>query len=354
VEEPIIEKRHSNTLEIFQVSDNLWTVVPRLCDDLTHEEVIESQKLLLNNLFKEKKIEKYFFWYYTPLSLPISNHFEPEVIVYDCMDELSSFNFAAPELKEREFELFKKADIVFTGGHTLYEYKKSFHHNIHPFPSSIDKAHFSKARIQSDPDDQKEIPYPRFGFYGVVDERFDLELIKEVSIKKPEWHFIIIGPVVKIDPDSLPRLPNIHYLGSKSYNELPNYLGGWDIATIPFLRNKSTKYISPTKTPEYLAGGKPVISTSISDVINPYGQNKLVHIADTAHDFIMMAEKELDKTDKSEWINSVDNFLADNSWDNTWLNMSNLVYQQLVPVIPIDQNTGDPKVLNLHNKRAYV
>ena len=134
---------------------------------------------------------------------------------------------------------------------------------------------------------------PRFGFYGVIDERFDLELLTEVAERKPEWQFVIIGPVVKIDPESLPRLNNIHYLGNKTYNELPAYLSGWDIAIIPFLLNESTKYISPTKTPEYLAAGKPVISTSITDVVNPYGISNLVHIADNANDFIKAAENEL-------------------------------------------------------------
>jgi glycosyltransferase involved in cell wall biosynthesis len=168
----------------------------------------------------------------------------------------------------------------------------------------------------------------------VVDERFDIKLIEEVALAKPHWHFVIIGPVVKIDLQTLPRLDNIHYLGGKNYNELPHYLAGWDIAVIPFANNESTKFISPTKTPEYLAGGKPVISTPIRDVINPYGNNNLVHIAATADEFIKAAETELHSSDKTGWLVAADDFLKDNSWDNTWDAMVQLmaekIHEQLV------------------------
>jgi UDP-galactopyranose mutase len=235
------------------------------------------------------------------------------------MDELSAFKFAPPQLTILEKELFKKADIVFTGGNSIYESKKNSHHNIFSHPSSIDKHHFGKARISNtDPEDQKHIPHPRFGFFGVVDERFDIELIENVSRLRPEWHFIILGPIVKIDPASLPHYENVHYLGGKKYEELPSYIAGWDIALVPFAMNESTKFISPTKTPEYLAAGKPVISTPIRDVVNPYGDNKLVYIVNNAEEFIEAAEKELQKKRKSSWLNKVDDFLMYNSWDRTW------------------------------------
>jgi UDP-galactopyranose mutase len=242
------------------------------------------------------------------------------------MDELSAFKFAPPALKLLEQEMFEKADIVFTGGYSIYESKKNSHHNIHPFPSSIDKTHFEKAREgNKDPEDQQPIPHPRFGFYGVLDERFDIELVAEVARQKPGWHFVMIGPVVKIDPAQLPRLENIHYLGGKEYKQLPDYLSGWDIATIPFALNESTKFISPTKTPEYLAGGKPVISTPITDVVNPYQKYNLVHIASDARQFIKAATSEFEQVDKSEWLQRVDAFLAHQSWDKTWLQMAELI-----------------------------
>lgn len=320
IEEPHFNADVADYLE-YGRKGNLTIVIPHLRHGVSSEDAVLQQVKLLKDLFEEQNIANYLFWYYTPMATAIGNHFTPDFILYDCMDELSNFNFAPPELKEREKELFTKADLVLTGGHNLYQAKKDSHHNIHPLPSSIDKDHFIKAReISEDPEDQKNIPHPRFGYYGVVDERFDIDLVKEVAEKKPEWHFVIIGPVVKIDPETLPRLDNIHYLGGKKYEELPPYLGGWDVAVIPFLRNDSTKFISPTKTPEYLAGGKPVISTSITDVVTPYGVNNLVHITDTAEDFIQIAEKELrmDGSERHLWLQRVDEFLSHNSWDKTW------------------------------------
>jgi UDP-galactopyranose mutase len=243
------------------------------------------------------------------------------------MDELSAFKFAPPALKLLERELLNKADIVFTGGHSLYAAKKHQHHNIHAFPSSIDKKHFVKARhVKKDPADQTKIPHPRFGFYGVIDERFDIDLISAVANKRPDWQFVLIGPIVKIDPQTLPRNKNIHYLGSKSYNDLPLYLGGWDVAMVSFALNESTTFISPTKTPEYLAGGKPVISTRIRDVVETYGKTGLVHIVDNADEFIKVGAAELSKTSRKQWLQRVDDFLISDSWDLTVRRMRELIY----------------------------
>jgi UDP-galactopyranose mutase len=288
----------------------------------SEDKVRAGLQTLVSSLLLQMQIKRYFSWYYTPMALPFTRHLKPEFTVYDCMDELSAFKFAPPELKRLEKELFQKADIVFTGGHSIYESKKNAHHNIYPFPSSIDKSHFGKARrIRKDPEDQKHIPHPRFGFFGVIDERFDIELIDAVAKAKPEWQFVLLGPVVKIDPATLPKHANIHYLGGKKYDELPNYLAGWDIAMIPFAINESTRFISPTKTPEYLAAGKPVISSPIRDVVSPYGNNNLVHIAFNSDEFIAAAESELKKKRKSAWIKKVDEFLDGNSWDRTWSQM---------------------------------
>jgi UDP-galactopyranose mutase len=246
------------------------------------------------------------------------------------MDELSAFKFAPPSLKQMEKELLNKAEVVFCGGHSLYNAKKHQHHNIYAFPSSIDKKHFGSARsIKQDPADQAKIGQPRFGFYGVLDERFDVELIREVATRKPEWNFVLIGPVVKIDPASLPRNENIHYLGSKKYSELPAYLAGWDISMVSFAMNESTQYISPTKTPEYLAGGKPVISTPIRDVVESYGKKGLVHIVSNADEFIAVAEKELASTNKKAWLQLIDKHLANESWEITVNNMRQIMYEAI-------------------------
>ena len=318
IEEPVFHEG-DDKLQIENYNENLFVVTPHIKAGLPEAEVNERQRKYINNLFTNMNIERYFSWYYTPMALPFTDHLTPEVVVYDCMDELSAFKFAPPELAILEKELLKKADVVFTGGQSIYEAKKDAHHNIYPFPSSIDKHHFGKARtIKDDPAEQKNIKGPRFGFFGVIDERFDIELIDAVAKAKPEWQFILLGPVVKIDPATLPRYDNVHYLGGKKYEDLPDYLAGWDIAMVAFAMNESTKFISPTKTPEYLAAGKPVISTPIRDVVRPYGDNKLVHIVSNADEFIRAAEKELGKKRKASWLKKVDDFLLYNSWDRTW------------------------------------
>jgi glycosyltransferase involved in cell wall biosynthesis len=251
--------------------------------------------------------------------------------VYDCMDELAQFKFAPPELREREQELFQKADLVFTGGQRLYEAKREQHDDAHAFPSSIDKDHFGQARSTTlaEPADQANIAHPRVGFFGVVDERLDIELLGQLATNHPQWQFVIIGPVVKIDPASLPHNENIHYLGGKNYQELPAYLRGWDVATLLFARNESTEFISPTKTPEYLAAGRPVVSTSIRDVVRPYGELNLVQIADEPKEFGAAIARALEQGKDADWRTRTDDYLATISWDLTWQNMVNLMQDRL-------------------------
>lgn len=306
-------------------SENVTVIVPHLNNTIKANENLRKETII-KSLFEEYCIHSYIFWYYTPMALAFSSIFNPIATVYDCMDELSAFKFAPTELKLFEKELFKKANLVFTGGNSLYKAKKSQHQNIHSFPSSIDKAHFVTARnIENETAAQSVIPHPRLGFYGVIDERFDIEMIKQAADAKPDWHFVLVGPIIKIDHTTLPQNKNIHYLGAKGYDELPSYLSGWDIALIPFALNESTKYISPTKTPEYLAGGKPVISTAITDVVNPYHELGLVHIAKNAEDLIKIASIELKITDKKEWLTKVDAYLSAISWDASWARMNELM-----------------------------
>lgn len=330
IEEPIFDS-DKPYLEKINKDQNLQIIVPHLPSSLTEEEITKEQGLLLQEWFEEKGIEDYIAWYYTPMSFAFGETLPaPVITIYDCMDELSAFKNAPASLKEKERKLFERSDIVFTGGHSLYEAKKKLHKNIHAFPSSIDKEHFAQARsITNEPADQAVIPHPRIGFFGVIDERMNIDLLQQVAVLKPEWQFVLIGPVVKIDPASLPKAANIHYLGSRSYNELPSYLSGWDTALIPFALNDSTQFISPTKTPEYLAGAVPVVSTSIQDVINPYGKEELVFIADTAEDFVMGIDCSFDLKKDKQWLREVDEFLSHTSWDITWYNMMMLIQNKL-------------------------
>ncbi|WP_088893137.1 glycosyltransferase family 1 protein [Leptolyngbya ohadii] len=330
IEEPIFTDENHWRLEVSRRECGVWVAVPYLPKGLAEEVSIAIQQGLIDDLLAEQEIHDYICWFYTPMMLPIVEHLTPSLVVYDCMDELSAFKGAPTALRQREERLFDMADLVFTGGQSLYEAKRDRHPQVYAFPSSIDAVHFNQARQpQDDLADQAEIPHSRCGFYGVVDERFDIELLDRVAQAKPEWHFVIIGPVVKIDPASLPRHANIHYLGGKSYAELPHYLAGWDVALLPFARNESTRFISPTKTPEYLAGGKPVVSTSIRDVVRPYGEQDLVQIADTPDEFIAAIEAAMQQSQNSQWRDRVDAFLSQTSWDRTWSTMSGLMQKTI-------------------------
>ena len=264
-------------------------------------------------------------WFYTPMALQISAAIDAGVVVYDCMDELTGFAGAPPDLARLERELFTRARLVFTGGRSLFEAKRDCHPSVHLFPSSVDTAHFRRARTaMNGPPDQAALQRPRIGYCGVLDERLDTALLEAVAARRPDWEFVLVGPVVKIDPSALPTAQNLHYLGMKPYECLPDYLSGWDVAMLPFARNAATRFISPTKTPEYLAAGRRVVSTSIADVVRPYGEEGLVEIADTPEDFIAAVEHLLTMCPETHAARA-DAFLADLSWDNTWQRMEALI-----------------------------
>jgi UDP-galactopyranose mutase len=317
VEEPVFAD-----VEVAEISienhDGVYVVVPRAPRHYSAAQLVDCQRSALNILIASHRIARFVLWYYTPLALKFSDHLEPEAVVYDCMDELSAFKNAAPELPALERVLMRRADLVLTGGQSLYEAKKTQHTNIHPMPSSVDVAHFAKARRPVvEPADQEAIARPRLGFFGVLDERLDIPLLAGLAEARPQWQLVMIGPVVKIDPAELPAHPNIHYLGPKGYDELPAYIAGWDVALLLFARNDATRFISPTKTPEYLAAGKPVVSTSIRDVVTPYGERGLVYIADTVDDMVRACNAALHEP-QSGRRSRADSFLRGTSWDATW------------------------------------
>ncbi len=319
-EEPVEDANapEAGALEVLQESERLWVLKPHL---RSGTDAATLQRSLLRGMLADFAIQRYIAWYYTPMALRFTGELQPQVTVYDCMDELSGFLGAPPELREREGELFSRADVVFTGGMSLFESKRRQHGNVHAFPSSIDVPHFRAARSAGEePADQAAIPQPRAGFYGVLDERFDIALAADLARLRPTVHFVYIGPVVKIAPEALPQAANIHYLGGKGYAELPAYLAGWDVALLPFARNESTRFISPTKTPEYLAAGKPVVSTPIHDVVSGYGDEGLVAIAETAEQFAAAIDRALEPP-TAGWRERVEAKLATNSWDRTWAGM---------------------------------
>ncbi|MEA2611828.1 MAG: hypothetical protein QOG32_1554 [Chloroflexota bacterium] len=283
---------------------------------------------LMTQLFASEGIEAPWLWYYTPMALPWTRDLPRAATVYDCMDELSAFRFAPPALLALEQELLETADVLFTGGRSLFEAKRDRHPNAYCFPSSVDAAHFGRARRpQPDPTDQAGIAHPRIGYFGVIDERIDLELLAAVAAARPEWQLVMLGPLAKIAEADLPTAPNIHWLGRKAYGELPAYLAGWDVAIMPFAISEATRFISPTKTPEYLAGGVPVVATPVADVVDPYGRTGLVSIAADPGGFVDAVEYAL-RADPTDVIARADALLGSQSWSRTWMAMSAIVEEQ--------------------------
>ena len=328
VEEPVSTDGGAG-MEIVTHSTGVMVAVPRLPAALPGAERNALHGRLLRDAVATHIGREWVLWYYTPMALAVTHGLTALAVVYDCMDELSAFAGAPTELRAREDELFRAADVVFTGGQSLFEAKRSRHPNVHLFPSSVDVAHFARAREWTcEPADQAAIPQPRLGFFGVIDERMDYALLSGVAAARPDWQIVLVGPTAKVDPAALPRTANIHYLGAKPYADLPEYIAGWDVAILPFARNAATRFISPTKTPEYLAAGKPVVSTSIRDVVRPYGQQGLARIADTVDEFVGAVEAALGDEPIAR-LRAGDAFLTHMSWDGTWLRMRQQIEQAI-------------------------
>lgn len=326
-EEPVFEEATPHLRSTVCDQTGVHILTPVLPIGFDAEAINRLLKALLDSFLQEKHIRQFIAWYYTPMALGFTRHLRPSLTVYDCMDELAAFIGAPSAMRRNEADLFQRADLVFTGGASLFESKRKHHPHVHLFPSSVDVPHFARARaVDREPEDRSNIPRPKLGYAGVIDERMDTELLRAIAAQRPDWHLILLGPVVKISPASLPQAPNIHYLGIKPYAELPMYLSGWDIGMLPFALNESTRFISPTKTPEYLAAGLRVISTPIRDVVSPYGELGLVEIAKDASEFIRVAESLLASPLNGELREKVDAFLAQSSWDKTRSHMNELIY----------------------------
>jgi len=322
VEEPMLTEDSGYGV---QVRENVVVVTPSIRPGLEGGAAAATLRAVIDAVVREYAIQSPVLWYYTPMSLPWTRHLEASVVVYDSMDNLAGFLGAPIDLLGLEEELLARADLVFTGGTQLQARLADRHPAVHRFASSVDAPHFAKARERIDePTDQAGIPSPRIGYAGVIDERIDLSLIAGVAAARPRWQILLLGPTAKIDPAAIPSAENIHRLGRKDYSELPSYLGGWDAGWMPFALNDATRYISPTKTPEYLAAGLPVVSTSITDVVEPYGRAGLVEIADDVTGSIEALERAL-HADLALHRSRSDAFLATDSWDLTWASMATLI-----------------------------
>ena len=307
------------------ISPGLLVVTPLLPSGLDPVQADAAQRVLLDALLAGLNRAPAVAWFYTPMALGFAGHLRAGVTVFDSMDELSAFSAASPCLPLLERRLLGAVDLVFTGGRSLYEAKQGRHGSVHLFPSSVDVTHFGNARVaDASPADQAAIAGPRVGYFGVIDERIDLALLDAVARQRPDWQLVMVGPVTKIDPASLPRHANIHWLGLRPYQQLPLYLSGWAAGLMPFALNDATRFISPTKTPEYLAAGVPVVSTPIADVVRDWGRDGLVGIAADAATTVVALERAMSQA-REPWLVQVDQRLARMSWDATWEAMQELI-----------------------------
>ena len=301
---------------------------PILPDGLDVAASDQAQRMLVNAFVASRGGKVDLLWYYTPMALSFADDVVCDITVYDCMDELTLFAGASMRLTLLERRLLRRANLVFTGGRSLQRSKETAHSRVHCFPSAVDVRHFAKARRPdaTEPQDQARLPHPRVGFFGVIDERLDIDLLARLAELRPSLHFVMIGPIAKISADDLPRAPNIHWLGGRSYDELPGYLSGWDAGFMPFAMNEATRFISPTKTPEFLAAGVPLVSTPINDVVSDWGRPGLVQIAGTAEEMAKLLDHITDAP-KQAWLEQVDRKLVGIDWDLTWRQMTSLISQ---------------------------
>ncbi len=324
VEEPRFGPEPSH-LEISPRDCGVSVVVPHLPIGIDRAQSLAALRHLVDALLREQGIREFGLWYWSSLAFGYTDHLDPRVVVYDCVEELSALRSAPPELADHEHALLKRADLVFTAGQGLYESRRERHANIHPIANSVDVAHFAQARMAcSDPADQQGVGGPRIGFFGVIDDRLDLSLIARVAAHRPDWQLVMIGPEVGSGLGELPRGPNLHYLGKKDYEALPRYLAGWNVAWLPYRTGSAERLINPMRTPEYLAAGRAVVSSHLPDVVKPFGEQGLVRLAKTAEQFVAEIQAALEEAPE-ERLRKVDAFLAQTSWESAWNRMTRLI-----------------------------
>lgn len=286
-------------------------------------------KFAIEAVNNDGRFDNPLLWYYNPMDAGWAlGYINGRGIVYDCMDELSQFRGAPPELIERERLLLQRADIVFTGGYELWLKKSRQHPNVHFFGCGVEYHHFSQAQDSAKPlpEDLRNRSKPVIGWFGVVDERVDYDLLAKVAELRPDYNFVLVGPVVKVDPAHLPQAPNIHWLGGRDYKVLPDYCRGYDVCMMCFALNEATEYINPTKALEYLATGKPVVGTPVSDVVRQYSDTVL--IAKSPEDFAANIDRALNKPDLRMIQKGIDK-AKEASWESTVEKMQGLIEEAI-------------------------
>jgi UDP-galactopyranose mutase len=346
IEEPIASEEATEPrldTYVWTGEDGAQVTVVRLIQPVEQSRWIGHGDLLTANTYQTlvreylqaQNVRQPIMWMYTPMAFGFVSALRPKFVVYDVMDQLSAFKGAPVELRVHEREMLARAQVVFTGGISLYYDKSPYATSIYPFPSGVEREHFAPAAEREAfprPDDIAHIAPPILGYYGVIDERMDLALIRHLAESHPEWNIVLVGPVVKIDPNDVPQLPNVHVTGMKTYDQLPAYLAHFDVALVPFAMNEATRFLSPTKTLEYLAARKPVVSTPIHDVIELYGS--VVDVGYSPEEFAQHVENALTSTPSADHYEAVDHLLQEYAWDEIASRMQRIIrrkYQSIHP-----------------------
>lgn len=271
-------------------------------------------------------------WFYDPMAVTaFAGHLRERGIVYDCMDELSQFKGAPPDLLGRERELLRRADVVFCGGQKMRQKRLPHNANTHFFGTGVDCEHFARARTAAQPVAPELVALggaPVLGYFGVIDERIDYDLLAALADADSSWHVVMVGPTAKVDPATFPQRANLHWIGSRPYADLPALTKGFSVCLMPFALNAATEYINPTKALEYMAAGRPVISTALDEVKLNFGEVAL--IAAQHDEFIRHCRQEVKKPSRRRVERGL-RLAADNTWDANVARMEKHIAAALVP-----------------------
>ena len=206
-------------------------------------------------------------WTFLPTTAPMIRYLKPQKVIYYCVDEWSAFSFLNGRLMEQmEADLIKQSDVVITSAEKLYASKRHLHPKTYLVPHGVDSEHFGKACLPGTivPKELEGLPIPIIGFWGLIHEWIDIDLIYHVASQRPQWSFVLIGKV-GVDCSSLKKLSNVHLLGVRSYDTLPAFAKGFAVGIMPFKINRLTENVNPIKLREYLAAGLSVVSTPLPE-----------------------------------------------------------------------------------------
>jgi glycosyltransferase involved in cell wall biosynthesis len=292
----------------------------------------ERRRVVKNALTSELRgqFEQPLLWFYDPMAVTaFARQMGERAIVYDCMDELSQFKGAPPALIQREKELLRVADVVFCGGQKMRKKRLPLNANTHFFGTGVDCEHFGKAmtrELKVAPEIANFGSAPVLGYFGVIDERIDYELLEKLADARADWHVVMVGPTAKVDPATFPKRDNLHFIGGRPYAQLPALTKGFSVAMMPFALNAATEYINPTKALEYMAAGRPVVSTALDEVRMNFG--KVARIAESHAEFIAFCAKEADSPSRARIVRGL-KLASENTWEANIARMESHIYDVL-------------------------